>query len=303
MLNNPQFMNNVGGFQSPRMDIPNHLQTSPHLMGISPGLLMNPQLSPGIQQMQQLRGLGNMSQMLSPPQVHRPSLDHISPQEQQMMMMNQQAMNQQAINQQAMNAMQQQQQQYNSTQMELEQAMLVNAKLEQEMQMMQTKLNSMYSKDQGHFEPTPLDVLSNTNATIFSQSQNPQTQRLSPLQAKPKLEMPSGQNTRRKPPPSLLVREESLKLDKLFSSPGSLKKILDPNASSGAISVMDMSIADMQDEDNLSAVFGSTVRINEEKGEGEKKDKNLDALDMSVGDLSESNMSFGNVFEDQYKLE
>lgn len=321
-----------GGFQSPVMNMRNHLHNSPaaHMLSSPPllspgvGMMMNSRMpSPAIPQPLSAMSWhgGNMGQMLPSPQVHRrSSLDDvaqsISSQQQQMMMMsqqaamNQQAINQQRMNQQALNNGSNALQQYNKTQAELENAIIVNAKLEQEMQMMQNKLNAIYSDHQ--MSPTPLNTGS-INRTPVS------TNMMAPIS--PKLELPTGQNSRRKPPPSLLVREDSLKLDRLFPSPGSvMKKKVDNNGSSGGLSAMSLSLADMHDEGNLSAVFDTSVRISDAGGHGDKnvKRQKKAEFDMSIATLGETgnmsvntlsmhesdgNVSFGNVFEHPYKLE
>ena len=315
-------------FQSPVINTRNHLNVSPGMMAspqlMSPNIMLNSQISPGMQQlsassMQMQRGLGNqLGQILPSPQVHRPSLDHlqqqqqqqqqkqqqqqqISPQQQQMMMMNQQGVNN--LN-------------YQTTNLELEQALRVNQNLEREMQMMQNKLNAIYATQeqlngtndqQGSFEPRPLGEGSDGNSMPplpdMKESKNP------------RVDIPSSQNSRRKPPPSLLVREESLKLDKIFGSPGSSKKKFDANGSSGALSAMSLSLADMTDEGNLSAVFDSSVKIVADDKDIPVKEKIKEEFDMSVATLgetghmsfntvekmhdeSEGNMSFSNVFEE-----
>mmetsp|Transcript_13240 Transcript_13240/g.31767 ORF Transcript_13240/g.31767 Transcript_13240/m.31767 type:complete len:331 (+) Transcript_13240:103-1095(+) len=160
-LASPTF--STGGFQSPVMNMRNHLHISPAALLnapqlLSPGMMMSG-MSPAMQQQLSANSLGmnrglannmghnNMSQALPAPQVHSAPLDQLQPNltplQQQQMFMNQQVMNQQALNN-GFNALQQ----FNSTQTELEQAMLVNAKLEREMQLMQSKLNSIYSTDQ-----------------------------------------------------------------------------------------------------------------------------------------------------------
>lgn len=321
-LGSPHF--HPGGFQSPVMNLRNHLHVSPahllaspQLMSPTGNLMMTSHLpSPAMSQPLTASSWhgGNMGsrmgQALPAPPVHRrSSLDHIAqsftPQQQQMMMMNQQA----AMNQQSLNNGSNALQQYNITQTELENAITLNAKLEQEMQMMKNKLNAMYSADQ-LISPTPLHTGSSNRVSASIDNMGSMS---------PKLEIPTGQNSRRKPPPSLLVREDSLKLDKLFVSPASVKKKVDPNGSSGGLSAMSLSLADMHDDGNLSAVFDSTVRINDEGVDTEvvKKERKSE-FDMSLATLgdqgnmsvntlsmhgSEGYESFGNVFEDQYKLE
>lgn len=331
-LASPTF--SAGGFQSPVMNMRNHLHISPAALLnapqlLSPGMMMSG-MSPAMQQQLSVNSLGmnrglasnmghnNMSQALPAPQVHSASLDqlqqNLTPLQQQQMLMNQQVMNQQALNN-GFNALQQ----FNSTQSELEQAMLVNAKLEREMLMMQNKLNSIYANDQQQLEPTPLQATSYnkpiTSAVPKATTSNPVT---NPVETpSPKLEIPTGQNPRRKAPPSLLVREDSLKMERIFASPESVqKKKVDLNGSTGGLSVMSMSIADMQDEGNLSAVFDGSVSLKDHSSklrEGSKRGKRSE-FDMSIATLGETgNMSvntlsmhesdanvstFGNVFDE-----
>lgn len=122
----------------------------------------------------------------------------------------------------------------------------------------------------------------------------------------------------------------SIKIDKIFSnSPASTKKKYDGNGSH--MSAMSLSIGDMQEEGNLSAVFDSSLRIStstknssdmpgvhvsKEKLKDRSSNNSWDpsTLEMSVGNMSyatmgdnsnfqtsESNMSFTKVFEDPEK--
>jgi hypothetical protein len=134
-----------------------------------------------------------------------------------------------------------------------------------------------------------------------------------------------GNNPRRMPPSSLLKREDSIKMDNVFSKspvPWSTNKV--DNGSSNHLSAMSFSIADMQEDENLSSVFDSSLRISIEGGRSKRKSKEkslIDAntLEMSLntigtnaaGDMSyatfndvdghdsDGDMSFGKVFEDR----
>jgi len=311
-LANPTF--STGGFRSPVMNMRNHLNISPgNLLCapqlLSPGMMMSG-MSPAMQQQLSADSLGlnrglasnlgnnNMSQ-LPAPQVHSSSLDqmqqNLTPLQQQQMLLNQQLMNQQALNN-GFNALQQ----FSNTQSELEQAMLVNAKLEREMQLMQNKLNSIYANDQQHLEPTPLQtgsynkpVTVAVTGTVAGTVANTASSTTETMPSK--LEIPTGQNPRRKAPPSLLVREDSLKMDRIFGSPASVnKKKVDLNGSTGGLSVMSMSIADIQDDSNLSAVFDSSVKLSDNSSKVDSKtSKNKKSeFDMSIATLGEAgNMS------------
>jgi len=72
-----------------------------------------------------------------------------------------------------------------------------------------------------------------------------------------------GVNPRRMPPPSLMKREDSMKMEKIFGavSPASTKRKYDGNGSSAHLSAMSLSIGDMNEEGNLSSVFDSSLRI------------------------------------------
>lgn len=142
-----------------------------------------------------------------------------------------------------------------------------------------------------------------------------------------------GNNPRRMPPSSLLKREDSIKMEKVFSkSPLPQQKGKVDNGSSNQLSAMSISIADMQ-EGNLSSVFDSSLRISNDKSPTKSPSKrriklkhhNLDASSMEMsmntigtnagGDMSYSmlssnipghdlndsdgDMSFGKVFDDQ----
>ena len=81
------------------------------------------------------------------------------------------------------------------------------------------------------------------------------------------MEIPPGNNPRRMPPPSLLKRDDSLKMDKIFepTSPGggeTKKKYADGgNNSSAHLSAMSLSMGDLNDDGNLSQVFDSSLKI------------------------------------------
>ena len=296
--------------QSPLMGQRNHLGlTSPPLASpqlLSPGLLMNAQLSPEMQQLSATRqtqfdASNRMSQFIGsqvipPPQVHRqdePNMSQLN-QAQQQMLLNEYMMNQRsALNNQG--------------------------GLSEEQIMLQNKLAAMYSTNQ--LEPRPL-------AVAPGEMPRPKKDQFQ----QPKSETPPDQNPRRMPPPSLLKRDESLKMEKIFGiSPGagSVKKKYDGNSSN--ISAMSMSLGDMQFEGNLSSVFDSSLRISpavqkppvmaKDKQKPDKPPFGGENFDMSVATLglseanmsfatlgdpklheSEGNMSFSRVFEDADKL-
>eukprot|EP00339_Tiarina_fusa_P005057 CAMPEP_0117015240 /NCGR_PEP_ID=MMETSP0472-20121206/12212_1 /TAXON_ID=693140 ORGANISM="Tiarina fusus, Strain LIS" /NCGR_SAMPLE_ID=MMETSP0472 /ASSEMBLY_ACC=CAM_ASM_000603 /LENGTH=488 /DNA_ID=CAMNT_0004718995 /DNA_START=26 /DNA_END=1492 /DNA_ORIENTATION=+ len=334
-LPNP-YMAGLGnvGLQSPVM-ARNHMQimspqlTSPQLM--SPSLMLSSTLSPDMQQlssrqmqhgrMNGLDGFGD-AQVIPPPQVH--SHDGLNQQQidttRQMMMNAGMGSDFAAQNQgRAMgnNVMIQKQ---DGSQLVANQAELA------ELQMLQSKLQAIYSNEQ--FEPRPMAGSMPLNDTP-KQSQSG------------RVELATGQNPRRMPPPSLLKRDDSLKSDEVFSAalspPTGSKKKYDGGGSSAHLSAMSLSLGDMNDEGNLSSVFDSSLRISQASEKEiptmkkEVKDKSsttweADRFDMSVATIggasrfsetgnmsyatfsepklgeSEGQMSFSKVFEDPDKL-
>jgi len=124
-----------------------------------------------------------------------------------------------------------------------------------------------------------------------------------------------GNNPRRMPPTSLMRREDSMKMDKVFGkspTPGQKSKADGSNASSNHLSAMSLSIADMQEEGNLSSVFDSSMMISRGNSptKGKLKDRDSSSLELSMnaanmsyttfveGNESVGYMSFGKVFED-----
>lgn len=195
--------------------------------------------------------------------------------------------------------------------------------------------NSQFTHRSMDQMPPPLPI--NADASFQRQrnsSNNPDfagSSKLLPQGAR--VEPLGGTNPRRMPPPSLMKREDSsnsIKIDKIFSnSPASTKKKYDGNGSH--ISAMSLSLGDMQEEGNLSAVFDSSLRIStsskhttdvvvsKEKLKDRSSNTSWDpnSLEMSVGNSmgnmsyatlgesnmqqSEGNMSFSKVFEEPDK--
>jgi hypothetical protein len=151
-----------------------------------------------------------------------------------------------------MKANQQQQQQRNNNN---------NSNLSQtpaEMQALQSKLAAIYSTDPSN-DTTALPVPSNgqISMTLKQQQQGHNT-------SIPKVEIPPGNNPRRMPPPSLLKRDDSLKMEGVFDSPAgatSKKKVNEAHGSSAHLSAMSLSMGDLNDESNLSQVFDSSLKI------------------------------------------
>jgi hypothetical protein len=195
----------------------------------------------------------------------------------------------------------------------------------QDVQALQNRLASIYPVDQ--FEPRPLEqqelqqqYLEQNNHQVNKMAQTSQSQN---YQDKVVPAGYSTNNPRRKPPPSL-KRENSLKFEKIFNSDGTEvanaqpKKKYDGNGSSNHFSAMSLSIGDMQDEDNLSSVFDSSMRIGDKSPMRQSKDKMQmkkktdlsiasssnweckDPFDMSVATIGDNfseknNMSFATV--------
>jgi hypothetical protein len=123
---------------------------------------------------------------------------------------------------------------------------------------LQNKLASIYPSVE-HFEPRPI-------ANVSQQYQQKPRQSAQTLEKG--VPASPSQNPRRKPPPSLLKRDDSLKMEKIFS--GGAKVKYDDNGSSTHMSAMSLSIGDMADDGNLSSVFDSSLRIS---GEGKNNSK------------------------------
>lgn len=113
--------------------------------------------------------------------------------------------------------------------------------------------------------PPPAPVQSDTPRQRNSGQVDYQLPMRQPDQHKPvRVDTLPGHNPRRMPPPSLIKREDSIKMDKLFgaaASPQSTKRKVDGNGSSAHLSAMSLSIGDMNEEGNLSSVFDSSLRI------------------------------------------
>jgi hypothetical protein len=322
---------NMGGvaLQSPVMSR-NHLLASPGLGSpqlMSPGMLMS-QMSPDMQlsgrKMPQgagnrMNGLLDASEIPAP-QVHQQQFDQVAMNQinQQMMMnagmgndfsgnqgfgmsggmMNSQQqlnhkmsqMNQ--MNQQLQQQQQQQQQQHNAN----------NQSDFAEMQMLQNKLQAIYSNS-NQFDLRPVDQIPSP------QPPPPPPPPPQPLPETPRqrnsastgdyqqnntrVEIPPGNNPRRMPPPSLLKRDDSLRMDKIFTgnSPTYTKRKYDGNGSSAHLSAMSLSLGDMNEEGNLSSVFDSSLRISTasaDKGYA-SKDKLKDSI-RSSGNWSGPNL-------------
>lgn len=109
-------------------------------------------------------------------------------------------------------------------------------------------------RNSGHTYQMPANANASTTMKPLQHSGQPKQQHVDTL---------PGNNPRRMPPPSLMKREDSMKMEKVFgaASPSSTKKKVDGNNSSAHLSAMSLSIGDMNEEGNLSSVFDSSLRI------------------------------------------
>lgn len=349
-LNHP-YMASVG-LQSPIMHQRNFLHmTSPPMASpqfIPPGLLLSAQFSPEMLQLsasRQMHGPGNRmgrlidTNVIPAPQVHR-QMDHSSMNQmgtvQQQMMMNPGMVNNSGMRNNAgmgNEFMDNQAARMGGAMMNQSAAINHQALLSEE-QMLQNKLAAIYANNNNQFDSRPMSGPQSDNE-MPARDNSPGLHEH--FQQNQKVEIPPGQNPRRMPPPSLLKRDDSLKMEKVFSatSPGaeSVKKKVDGNASN--LSAMSLSLGDMNYEGNLSSVFDNSLRISgvsvksakeptgvTRKSKQERTSNASDNCDMSVATLgisehgnmsyatfgdpklqeSEGNMSFSRVFEDPDKL-
>lgn len=159
-----------------------------------------------------------------------------------------------------------------------------------EMEMLQSKLAQIYSAEA--FDPRPIadqtlssktsstnNTMNNTNnSNNLGKNGTKQNSELGGMDSthhadnrgrggnSSRVEIPPGNNPRRMPPPSLLKRDDSLKMDKIFepNSPGegdTKKKYGDTHGSSAHLSAMSLSMGDLNDDGNLSQVFDSSLKI------------------------------------------
>jgi hypothetical protein len=254
-----------------------------------------------LQQQQFLMNVNTMNNMGSNFDVV-PNFDMMSPQQQhyqlQQMRINQ--MRQQVINNQMMQQQQQLQQQqpqqmhmnqlrkqqHNQPKLQDQQFQQnMAAQSASEMQMLQNKLAAIYSVEA--FDPRPISVQtfpsnsssSNNNVNQHHGGNTKDGKRGNDVSSmdntlhadntvrtNARVEIPPGNNPRRMPPPSLLKRDDSLKMEKLFDpvSPANgetKKKYGEGNSSSDHLSAMSLSMGDLNDEGNLSHVFDSSLKL------------------------------------------
>lgn len=246
--------------------------------------MMSPQQQVQQQQLQQMR-LIQMRQQLMNNQIQQQQQNQ--PQQMHMNQLRQQQQNKQHEPQQ--------QQQFQQN---------IQTQSASEMQMLQSKLAQIYSAEA--FDPRPIadQTLStktfNTNNTMNNINNNnnnnnnlgknvtKQNSEVGGMDSthhadnrgrggnSSRVEIPPGNNPRRMPPPSLLKRDDSLKMDKIFepNSPGegdTKKKYGDTHGSSAHLSAMSLSMGDLNDDGNLSQVFDSSLKIsggNSQKSNG-----------------------------------
>ena len=170
-----------------------------------------------------------------------------------------------------------------------------------EMRMLQSRVAAIYSNNES-LDPRPLapeNVSSSTQNQSRSSVSKVGSQREAPDrsgsgsgagirgvddgndQPSSRVEVLPGNNPRRMPPPSLLKRENSLKMEKVFEpiapEASSEKKSTKygGNHSSAHLSAMSLSMGDLNDEGNLSQVFDSSLRISTSTSIGNNKDSTV----------------------------
>ena len=255
---------------------------------------------------------------------------------QQIQLQNQINAQQAAMNQlsQQVQQQQQQQQQMNGNQADFAELQMLQNKLQSlqrqvvansnmnSSNMVSPNMNSgnMYrSSNNSQFDPRPIDNMPppapvqsetprqrnstnadyqlplNTNASSMKpvhlgqpKQQQQQQQRVDTL---------PGNNPRRMPPPSLLKREDSIKMEKLFgaASPSSAKRKVDGNGSSAHLSAMSLSIGDMNEEGNLSSVFDSSLRISGAEKSHPAREKLKDRSSNGTWDQNNLEMSVNTI--------
>lgn len=130
--------------------------------------------------------------------------------------------------------------------------------------MLQNKLAAIYATDT--FDPTPIADAAPSLASKSTGASGGGRTTGSDENPSQRVEIPAGNNPRRMPPPSLLKRDDSLRMEKIFepdtpAGAGPKKKYEGGNGSSAHLSAMSLSMGDLNDEGNLSQVFNSSLRI------------------------------------------
>jgi hypothetical protein len=130
--------------------------------------------------------------------------------------------------------------------------------------MLQNKLAAIYATDT--FSPRPISDATSSSPAMSTGVAAPGRHSGSQENVSQRVEIPPGHNPRRMPPPSLLKRDDSLKMEKIFepNSPVGVsgnKKKYEGGGSSAHLSAMSLSMGDLNDEGNLSQVFNSSMRI------------------------------------------
>jgi hypothetical protein len=179
-----------------------------------------------------------------------------------------------------------------------------------EMQMLQNKLAAIYSAEA--FDPRP--IADQTVSSDASSSNNNMSQHNlgnakekyrgndvsnmdntihadNTARGNSRVEIPPGINPRRMPPPSLLKRDDSLKMDKIFepASPAgdeTKKKYGEGHGSSAHLSAMSLSMGDLNDEGNFSHVFDSSLKLS--GGNSQKNNSSNTKIKPGVSSTSNS---------------
>lgn len=240
----------------------NQLQISPGMVAsphmMSPGMVLSAQLSPEMQQQFSTQQL-NPGRALDTRVIPAPQVHQLDPAQQQMLM-NAALAGEFGDNQAGMAANM------------MNQQPAANHQTIAEIQMLQNKLNAIYATDQ--LEPRPIAAMSNDGAKQ------------------------GDGNAKRMPPPSLLKRDDSLRMDKVFPGQSPLSSHAKKPASSvngeltnssAHLSAMSLSIGDMHDDSNLSSVFDSSLRISVASG----KDAQKGPEKMPLKDKSSGNVDTG----------
>lgn len=275
--NSVESVNNMMSHQQPQQQQQQHLFQHHQLEH------MQQQMTPHLQQQLFMSNHAN---------IMGTNFDMMSPQQQQLQQqmrinqMRQQVMNNQLLQQQQQQQQNQPQQMHMNQLRQLQFSQSMKPQSASEMQMLQNKLAAIYSAEA--FDPRPIanpTVSGNAsgsdhrnNSALHNNSNKKQTEDTTNMDntlhadnrgkrgTSSRVEIPPGNNPRRMPPPSLLKRDDSLKMDKVFeaASPSggeTKKKYSDGIGSSDHLSAMSLSMGDLNDEGNLSQVFDTSLKI------------------------------------------
>ena len=291
----PGNMNIMGGgdMMSPRMQTMMNNNNNPMMMN-SNNPMMNARQQ---QQLQQMRNANTMG----PSQFHQMSQQELQMKPQHVMSNGRiNEKEQQQLTQQQLRQLKEEQNAFDKMQQQLLQQQQQQQQTPNEMRMLQSRVAAIYSNNDS-LEPRllPPDNVSSSTQNQISGVSNADSQREAPNrsgsgsgrgirgvddgndQPSSRAEVLPGNNPRRMPPPSLLKRENSLKMEKVFEpiapEAGGEKKSTKygGNHSSAHLSAMSLSMGDLNDEGNLSQVFDSSLRITTSTSMGNNKDSTV----------------------------